>query len=80
MSEASQPTLMPSATTTEGAESKTNKGTYKSKGKYGNSKKRRNDEGKRSTYVGDTPKMLGHVSKYVQNSIRRDSFKILSTN
>ena len=75
MSEIGQPALTPSATTTEGTESEPNKGTYKSKGKYDNSKKRRDDGNKRTSYVGDTPEMLGHVFQVRSEQRKKGQFQ-----
>ena len=75
MSEPSQPILAPATTTTEDMGIKSTKTTYRTKRKYDNSKKRCSDDNQKTTFVGDTPEMLGHVFQVHSEQCKRGQFQ-----
>ena len=67
--------MAPATTTTENMGLKLTKTTHRTKGKYDNSKKRSSDNNQKTTFVGDTPEMLGHVFQVHSEQRKRGQFQ-----
>ena len=65
----------PVTTPTEGSALKVMKSVYKTKGKYDSGKKRRNEDNRKTIFVGDTPKTLGHVFQVHSEQRKRGQFQ-----
>ena len=75
MSEAGQSGQLPSTSTGEESNIKTNKNTYKQKSKYDGGKKKRSEDNRKSKFVGETPEMLGHVFQVHSEQRTRGQFQ-----
>ena len=75
MNESSQTGSNPPTGTGEESTTKSNKHTYKQKGKYDGGKKKRSEDNRKIKFGGDTPDMLGHVFQVHSEQRTRGQFQ-----